>query len=243
MAGIMDNLRRLTSGFTRGLTEKLEPEVRQHLKNVYSVFMLAILAAAAGGYAHMYTSLIGAGPVTVLWVLGCYMFLQMTPPDERTLRRRLNLLLSMVFCCGCNLGPLLKESIISYPAVVMQALLGTSVVFACFSLSALFAPRGHYLYLGGTLLSSLSLLMYVSLLNILVGSNLLSQVHLFLGLGLVCAFIAYDTQRICDEARQGNKDYVKHALDLFSDFMGMFYRLLIILTTTEANQKKTKRKC
>ena len=35
-----------------------------------------------------------------------------------------------------------------------------------FSLAALFAPDGHYLYLGGTLLSGLSMLFWLSLLNI-----------------------------------------------------------------------------
>ena len=59
---------------------------------------------------------------------------------------------------------------------IMQALLGTSVVFACFSLSALYAPRGHYLYLGGTLFSALSTLFWLSLLNIFFGSRLIFQV-------------------------------------------------------------------
>lgn len=58
----------------------------------------------------------------------------------------------------------------------MQALLGTSIVFACFSLSALYAPRGQYLYLGGILMSGLSTLFWLSIMNIFFGSRLIFQV-------------------------------------------------------------------
>ena len=44
------------------------------------------------------------------------------------------------------------------------------LIFFCrssfYSLAALFAPDGHYLYLGGTLLSGLSMLFWLGLLNI-----------------------------------------------------------------------------
>lgn len=59
---------------------------------------------------------------------------------------------------------------------VIEALLGTTVVFACFSLAALFAPRGHFLYLGGSLCAILSTVCLLSIVNLFVASRLLFQV-------------------------------------------------------------------
>lgn len=62
-----------------------------------------------------------------------------------------------------------------------------------------------------------------------------SQAHLYLGLMLMCGFVLFDTQLIIEKRRMGSKDFVQHALELFIDFIGMFRRLVIILT-----QKVTK---
>lgn len=59
-------------------------------------------------------------------------------------------------------------------------------------------------------------------------SNL--QTHLYLGLLLMCGFVLFDTQLIIEKRRMGNKDFVQHALELFIDFIGVFRRLVIILT-------------
>lgn len=56
------------------------------------------------------------------------------------------------------------------------------------------------------------------------------QTHLYLGLMLMCGFVLFDTQLIIEKRRMGNKDFVQHALELFIDFIGMFRRLVIILT-------------
>lgn len=228
--------------FTRGLTENLEPQVRQHLKNVYATFTLAGIAAAAGSYAHMYSTLVGAGLLTGLMALGSLLWLMATPYDGKNSPHRLALLGSFAFFTGCNLGPLLDIAMIVNPTLVMQALLGTSVVFGCFSLSALFAPRGQYLYLGGTLLSALSTLFWLSFLNIFFGSRLIYQVNLYVGLLVMCGFIVFDTQNIMEKVRRGDKDYIMHSVELFIDFVAVFKRLLIILTEKEAQSQKKRRR-
>ena len=52
----------------------------------------------------------------------------------------------------------------------------TGMIFACFSGAALFAPDGQYLYLGGTLLSGLSTMFWLGLLNLFFQSQLIFQV-------------------------------------------------------------------
>lgn len=46
----------------------------------------------------------------------------------------------------------------------------------------------------------------------------------------MCGFVLFDTQLIIEKRRMGSKDFVQHALELFIDFIGLFRRLLIILT-------------
>lgn len=129
-----------------------------------------------------------------------------------------------------GMGPLLETVIAINPSIIVTALTGTVVIFGSFSLSAIFAERGKWLYLGGTLMTLLTTLLLLSLANVFFGSYLIFQLHLYLGLLLMCGFVLYDTQLIIEKRRHGNKDFVTHALDLFIDFVGIFKRLLIILS-------------
>ena len=223
------------------LTEKLEPSVRKHLKNVYATFTMANLMAVAGGYVHMYNTFIKAGIITVLGAFGMIILLIRTPYGKNKFKRLL-FLFFFAFFTGCNIGPLLDIAVGVNPALIMQTLLGTSVVFICFSLSALFAPRGQYLFMGGFLLSALSMLFSFSVMNFFFGSRLISQLNIYIGLVIMCGFIIFDTQVIIEKVRSGNKDYVMHAVELFIDFIGIFKRLLDILTNKEIQNKKKKSK-
>lgn len=42
-------------------------------------------------------------------------------------------------------------------------------------------------------------------------------------------YIVFDTQEIIEKAHLGDMDYVKHALTLFTDFVAVFVRILIIM--------------
>lgn len=148
-----------------------------------------------------------------------------------------------------GVGPLLEYVVQVDPSIIPTAFLASTLVFTSFSISAIFAERGKWLYLGGTLMSLLSVLMVMSLANIFLGSDLLFKVcmiiwilnnccsdkfiyfqgYLYLGLALMSAFVLYDTQLIMEKRRAGDKDFVAHSVDLFIDFIGIFRRLLIIL--------------
>merc|ERR1711970_927600 len=125
-------------------------------------------------------------------------------------------LLGFAFLTGLGLGPLLSMAIMVNPSLVPSAFMLTSAIFACFTGAALFAPDGKYLYLGGTLLSGLSLLLF-GFLNIFFRSQLLFQARLYIGLAIFCGFIMFDTQVIIRKARNGDKDSIAHSLDLFID--------------------------
>ncbi|XP_069672022.1 probable Bax inhibitor 1 isoform X2 [Periplaneta americana] len=216
--------------FLRSFNSKLEEPVRQHLKNVYACLTMSTISAGVGAYIHIYTELLSAGLLTVIGSMGLLIALMATPDNGKNRKLRLGYLLGFAFFTGMGMGPLLDTVIQIDPSIIVTALVGTAVIFVSFSLSAMLAERGRWLYLGGTLMTLLSALLLLSLANLLFGSYLIFQAYLYLGLLLMCGFVLYDTQLIIEKRRNGDKDFVAHSVDLFIDFIGIFRRLVIILT-------------
>ena len=201
----------------------------------------------------------GGGLIFSLLGAGIALGLFMTPDNGKNRGTRLSMLMAFAFLTGLGLGPLLSMAIMVNPSLVPSAFMLTSAIFACFTGAALFAPDGKYLYLGGTLLSGLSTLLVLGFLNIFFRSHLLFQVyvvtifpklglplhlvlgyikcrhwtllqaHLYIGLAIFCGFIMFDTQVIIRKARNGDKDFIAHSLDLFIDFVQIFRKVLILL--------------
>jgi len=227
--------------FASGLSSNLEPEVRRHLKNVYATVTLSAASAAVGSFVHLNSTLMSAGMVSMVGALLMLVWLMMTPHDGKNQGKRLCLLSGFAFCSGINMGPLLAIAMSVNPTIVMEALMSTAALFCGFTFAALYAPRGDFLYLGGSLMAMLSTLFWLSLLNLFVGSTLLFQANFYLGLVLMCGFIVYDTQLIMEKRRAGNKDYISHGLTLFLDALHVFKKLVIILTDKNANQKRKRK--
>lgn len=236
MAASVDN-------FLNSFNTKFEAPVRSHLKNVYATLTMSVLAASAGAYVHLFTELLkGGGIMFALLSAGLALGLFMTPDNGKNRGMRMSMLLGFAFLTGLGMGPLLSMAIMMNPSLVPSALLLTTAIFACFTGAALFAPDGKYLYLGGTLLSGLSTLLFLGLLNIFFKSQLLFQAHLYIGLAIFCGFIMFDTQVIIRKARNGDKDFIAHSLDLFIDFVQIFRKVLILLMQKDERDNKNKKR-
>jgi len=220
--------------------DNLEKPVRQHLKNVYSCLAISMLAAAVGGYVHLFTNLMSGGLLTVLASLGLLILLGVTPHSPENQAKRVAILTGFAFFSGMALGPVMDIVIQIDPSIVPTAFLGTCVIFVCFSISALLSSDRKWIYLGGALFSGLSWLLLLGLVNIFLGSRLLYELNLYIGLAIMCGFILYDTQLIVEKRRRGDDDYIWHSVDLFIDFINLFRRLMIILANKE-NKKKNSR--
>jgi FtsH-binding integral membrane protein len=217
--------------------------VRSHLKNVYATLTLAVMAAATGAYVHMFTDLLQGGGILLLLVgLGLVFGLYSTPDTGKNRANRLGMLMGFAFLTGLGLGPLLDMAVRINPTIVPSALLLTTAVFASFTGTSLLAPDGKYLYLGGSLLSGLSTLVFLGFLNIFFRSQLLFQVHVYLGLAIFCGFVMFDTQVIILKVRRGDKDFIAHSLDLFIDFVQIFRKVLILLMQKEQSKDQKKRR-
>merc|ERR1719432_152916 len=123
------------------------------------------------------------------------------------------MLLGFAFLTGLGLGPLLQMAIMMNPTLVPSALM-----------------------------SGLSTLLVLGLANIFFRSQLLFQAHLYIGLAIFCGFIMFDTQVIIRKARNGDKDFIAHSLDLFIDFVQIFRKVLILLMQKDERDNKNKRR-
>jgi len=230
-------------GLFNSINTKLEPPIRTHLKSVYACLTMSIMSAAGGAYTHMFTSLLrGGGIGFALLGAGLAFGLFFTPDNGKNRGLRLSMLLGFAFFSGLGMGPLLDMAIRINPTIVPNALLLSSMIFASFSGVALFAPDGQYLFLGGTLLSGLSTLFWLGLINLFFQSQLLFQVYIWGGLLVFCGFIVWDTQMIIEKKRRGDGDFIGHALDLFIDFMQVFRKVLILLMQKDDSNNKKKRR-
>ncbi|XP_003488282.1 probable Bax inhibitor 1 [Bombus impatiens] len=228
--------------FVNSFTKKLEPPVRQHLKNVYGCLSMSMLSAAGGVYIHMFSELLRANLLTTLATLGLLFTLINTPDNGKNQKLRLSYLLGFAFFSGLGLGPLLQLVMSVNPTVIVTALIGTIVIFVSFSISSLLAERGRWLYLGGTLISLLNIMVLFSFVNLFLRWTIFYQAYLYIGLFLMCGFVIYDTQLIIEKYHMGSKDFILHSLDLFVDFVNIFRHLLIILTQKEILKDQRKRR-
>jgi len=235
MAGLFERDLRSLLNFDR-----LEKSVQSHLKNVYSCLSISLLAATAGAYVHMYTSLMQAGLLTMFGSIGLLMALMFTPHNKENTNKRMGYMGGFAFCSGMSLGPLMEMVIRIDPSIVPTALMGTSLIFICFTMASLLSSDRKFLYMGGMLMSGLSMLMMMSLGNLFFRSQFMFEVELYLGFAIMCAFVLYDTQLIVEKRRRGDDDFIWHSVDLFIDFIQIFRRLMIILANKE-NKKKNRR--
>lgn len=228
-------------GMFNTFNAKLDAPLRSHLKNVYASLTLSLMSCAVGAFVHLYTDwLQGGGLLFGLLALGLGMGLHMTPDNGKNRSSRMALLLGFAFLTGLGLGPLLDMAIRVNPSIIPNALMLSTMIFACFSGASLMAPDGQYLYLGGFLMSGLSMLFWMGLMNLFFQSQLIFQAYLWGGLLLFCGFIVWDTQMIIEKRRRGEQDFIKHSLELFIDFVQVFRRIVILLMQKEDNKDKKR---
>uniref|UniRef100_A0A8C5TSR6 Transmembrane BAX inhibitor motif containing 6 n=2 Tax=Malurus cyaneus samueli TaxID=2593467 RepID=A0A8C5TSR6_9PASS len=174
----------------------ISASTQEHLKRVYGSFAICMFVAAAGAYINVVTQLFQFGLLTGLGALGLMVWLTATPHSHETEQKRLGMLVGFAFLTGINLGPLLQMCISINPSIIPTAFLGTATIFACFSLSALYARRRSYLYLGGERGFGEGF-----------GGSLFSASAMYWRV-IMCGFVLFDTQLIIEKAESGDKNYI-----------------------------------
>ena len=222
----------------------LSPTVQSHLVKVYTALAATSGTAAVGAHLQMkqyiqwnefLSALLG------MFLLSAVLFL--LPKTKQNQTTRLACLLGFGFCEGVSVTPLLSLAVnLNMGHVVVQALVSTTLIFASFSIGALMARRGSMLYIGGLLMSVLSVMMWMSFFNIFIGSRSVMNAELYLGLVVFAGFVVYDTQLIVEKCLRGDVDFLSHSAELFVDVFGVFVRLLVILMKKEEQKQRRRRK-
>jgi len=219
---------------------KISTPVQHHLQKVYTTLAAAVLLSAVGVYVH--TLLHIGGIITSIGFIGASTWLAATPSYSTNEMQRLWLLAADAFCQGASLGTLVEQVLSFNPSIVMIAFLGSTAIFACFTGAALLAKRREYLFLGGILSSVMSTMLLMNFGSLFFGRGaFMFNVELYLGLAVFVGYVIFDTQMIIERASLGDFDYVKHALDLFIDFVAIFVRILVILTKNSSERERKDR--
>uniref|UniRef100_A0A7E4VQ16 Bax inhibitor 1 n=1 Tax=Panagrellus redivivus TaxID=6233 RepID=A0A7E4VQ16_PANRE len=229
------NILRNVENIFSSLNNRLEKDVRDHLKTVYSTLTICLVTAMFGAFLNHYFALYNWAFLMAIGQFGLMFALATTPFSRETERKRLGYLLGFAALVGANTGPLVEVIGADDPSIVFNAYLITLIVFGSFTLSALYAESTKFLHLGGFLGSALLCLLLTSFF---ARSQFMYTAILWGGLAINCGFVLYDTQLIAERKRRGDNDYVWHTIELFIDFVNLFRYILILLKEKSENNRR-----
>jgi len=208
---------------------------QKYVASVYKQAGSSIGVATAVSVGSIATGLMVSPLIPIFaGMVPLYMFYQ-TSPATHSAAYRFGLVGTFAGLTGLSLAPLVATATSMNPMLIPMALGGTGLVFAGAAGAALLAPRASMLKFG-TLLGGGSAVMFGAFLfgsaqYMMTGhvSPLLFQFQLYGGLGLITAWVAYDTHNMIEEYSEGIRDPLRHSMDIFVNFVGLFRRILMIL--------------
>ncbi|KAL2913236.1 hypothetical protein HK105_207238 [Polyrhizophydium stewartii] len=226
------------------LSLNVSAQVQAHLVRVYRTLATMVGCAAVGAWLHWAHVVPGVsgGLLSGLGAILCLFAFLFTPATPDKLSSRNQLLLGFAFFDGMTLGPAVETMDMIDPTIVPVALAATALIFVCFTGAVLYSPRRQTFLVWGVLSSVLGILGWVSLINFFVGSSALYSLQLALGLISFSLFVAFDTMVIIAKAEAGSKDVQAHALELFTDLVGIFVRIMAILAKRKGDRERKREK-
>lgn len=208
----------------------VEPTV-QHLKNVYGCFSVSILAAIAAIFTigkHLNDILF----IAIIATVGSFMFFLslLIIPDipDKNRALRFTFLLGYSGFSGINLTNVFKDLMRQNPILILTAFLDTVLIFSALSSCAILSEKGRWLFLGLPMTILLFFLIVVSFANVVGKSGVISKAIIYLSLFAFCGLVLYDTQVILDRFLKEDEDFIRHTMDIFTDFIGIYRRILIL---------------
>jgi modulator of FtsH protease len=195
------------------------------LKNTYMLLsMTLVFSAAAAGIAMAMNLGQGAGLMLMLVGFGLLFVVNRTADSSKGLIA----IFAFTGVMGAALGPMLNHymSMANGPALVMQALGGTAIVFFGLSGYAL-TTRKDFSYMGGFLIVGLLVAVAASIANIFLAIPALSLTISAAVVMIMSGLILFDTSRIING---GETNYIRATVSLYLDIYNLFIHLLHLLT-------------
>lgn len=222
----------------KNLSLKISPDIQTHVFRVYSNLAAMIVVSAVGCYLDL-SGFVQGGFLTMLTGMACLFAFAFQDEIANPMRAKA-LLMGFAFSKGLSIGPLVDLVFDVNPEILFAALGSTALIFASFSLAVLYSPQRQTFYAAGLLSSCMSMLFWLSMLNMFFRTEALFSVELYLGLISFSLFVIYDTQVMIAKAEAGSKLVLKHSLDLYIDVIALFVRIVMVLLRKEKAKKREK---
>ena len=134
---------------------------------------------------------------------------------------------------GMSIAPILGMATAIDPFIVPSALMATTGMFGVMSMGALALPQGKMSSLGVPLAGGMIGIFGISIAGMFCPVTspwygVLHSVSLYGGLGIFSLYIAYDTQMMIQDYKEGQRDTHTAALNMFINLKAVFTRFLII---------------
>jgi modulator of FtsH protease len=195
------------------------------LKNTYMLLsMTLVFSTVTAGIAMAMGMGHGAGLILMLVGFGLLFVVHKTADSSMGLVA----IFAFTGVMGASLGPMLNYymAMANGPALVMQALGGTAVVFFGLSGYAL-TTRKDFSYMGGFLFVGLLVAVVAMIANIFLQIPALSLTISAAVVMIMSGLILFDTSRIING---GETNYIRATVSLYLDIYNLFIHLLHLLT-------------
>lgn len=195
------------------------------LKNTYLLLGMTLLFSAVTAGVSMAVGL-PHGAALVLTLVGFGLLFVVHKMADTS--KGLWAIFAFAGVMGASLGPMLNYYLAmpAGPALVMQALGGTAIVFFGLSAYAL-TTRKDFSYMGGFLMVGLLVAIVAMIANIFLAIPALSLTISAAVVMIMSGLILFDTSRIING---GETNYIRATVALYLDIYNLFIHLLHLLT-------------
>lgn len=194
------------------------------LRNTYLLLSMTLLFSAVTASVAMLLGLgRGAALLLTLVSFGLLFWVRRTEDSSQGIIA----VFAFTGCMGAALGPMLSFYLAMQqgPAIVMQALAGTALVFLTLSGYAM-ASRKDFSFLGGFLMTGLVIVLVAALANIFLQMPVLSLAIPAVVVLVMSGLILFDTSRI---VLGGETNYIRATVSLYLNVYNLFTSLLQLL--------------
>ena len=190
----------------------ISADTQSHLFRVYSSLMATCLVCTLGCIACIEDTWYVLHPTlgsilsfaSVIYIISTSGSAQCRFDENYTSEqiKRFAVLMIFGYTTGNSIGPLIDYALDFNPEIVTSAVALTTMIFLSFSLTALFAKRRSYLYLGGILGTTLNYLFWGSILNRFFRFQIMYDISTYLGLIMFSGYVIFDTQVIVEKEEE-----------------------------------------
>jgi modulator of FtsH protease len=195
------------------------------LKNTYMLLGMTLLFSAITAGISMAIGM-GQGMALVLSLVGFGLLFVVQKMADTS--KGLVAIFAFTGVMGASIGPMLNHylAMAGGPALVMQALGGTAVVFFGLSAYAL-TSRKDFSYMGGFLMVGLLVAVVAMIANIFLAIPALSLTISAAVVMIMSGLILFDTSRIING---GETNYIRATVSLYLSIYNLFIHLLSLLS-------------